>query len=130
MTKHPSIRAGRTLDAQLHLLDRQVLDRAGVPVTAVDDIELTDVPTGADLPRGAPPPQIVSLLSGAVLGTRMFGGRPPESRWHRIPWSAIRELGIAISLDAGADDLELTWPERWVRDRIIGRIPGGRHDPE
>jgi hypothetical protein len=130
MKKHPSIRAGRIVDAQLHLLDRQVLDRAGVPVTAVDDIELSDIPMDADLPPGTPPPQIVSLLSGAVLGTRMFGGRPPESRWHRIPWSAIRELGTAISLDAGADDLELTWPERWVRDRIIGRIPGGRHDPE
>ena len=130
MKKHPSIRAGRVLDAQLHLLDRQVLDRDGVPVTAVDDIELSDVPMDADLPPDAPPPQIASLLSGAVLGTRMFGGRPPESRWHRIPWSAIRELGIAISLDAVSDDLELTWPERWVRDRIVGRIPGGRHDPE
>ncbi|HWM35433.1 MAG TPA: hypothetical protein VNR36_14495 [Pseudolysinimonas sp.] len=130
MTKHPSIRAGRLIDAQLHLLDRQVLDRDGVPVTAVDDIELSDVPLGTDLPASSPPPVIENLLSGAVLGTRIFGGRPPESRWHRIPWSAIRELGVALALDAGADGLELTWPERWVRDRIIGRIPGGRHDPE
>jgi len=130
MTKHPSIRAGRLIDAQLHLLDRQVLDRDGVPVTAVDDIELSDVPLGTDLAASSPPPVIENLLSGAVLATRIFGGRTPESRWHRIPWTSIRELGIVLSLDAVADDLEPSWPERWVRDRIIGRIPGGRRDPE
>lgn len=130
MSSHPTTRAGRIIDAQLHLLDRQVLDREGVPVTAVDDIELSEIPMGVDLKRGTPAPVIENLLSGAVLGTRIFGGRPPSSQWHRIPWSVIAELGIAISLDAGADEFELTWPERWVRDRIIGRIPGGRHDPE
>ncbi|MFT4283842.1 MAG: hypothetical protein QM598_03290 [Protaetiibacter sp.] len=129
MSKHPSVRAGRIVDAQLHLLDRQVLDREGVPVTAVDDLELSDIPFDADL-DGVEPPVIESLLSGAVLGTRMFGGRPPASRWHRIPWSSISQLSVAIHLDAHASDFELTWPERWVRDHIIGRIPGGRHDPE
>jgi hypothetical protein len=129
MSKHPTVRAGRIIDAQLHLLDRQVLDREGVPVTAVDDLELTDIPFDVDL-DGVEPPIVENLLSGAVLGTRIFGGRPPASRWHRIPWSSIAELGIALSLDAHAEDFELTWPERWVRDRIIGRIPGGRHDPE
>lgn len=120
----------RVFDAQLHLLDRQVLDADGVPVTAVDDLELSDVPFDTDLARGAPAPVIVSLLSGPVLGTRIFGGRPPASRWHRIPWSAIAELGIVVALNAKGDDLDVTWPERWVRDHIIARIPGGRHDPE
>lgn len=127
--KHPSVRAGRVVDAQLHILDRQVLDRDGVPVTAVDDLELGDIPLDTDL-GGAEPPEIENLLSGAVLGTRIFGGRPPSSRWHRIPWSAITELTTAIHLDARADDLETSWPERWVREHVIGRIPGGRHDPE
>ena len=127
--KHPSVRAGRVLDAQLHLLDRQVLDRDGVPVTAVDDLELGDVPVDTDL-DGVEPPLVENLLSGPVLGTRIFGGRPPESRWHRIPWATIAELGTAIHLDARAADFELGWPERWVRDHIIARIPGGRHDPE
>jgi len=34
--------AGRFTDANLHLLDRQVLDRDGDPVTTVDDLELSD----------------------------------------------------------------------------------------
>jgi hypothetical protein len=120
----------RVFDAQLHLLDRQVLDVDGVPVTAVDDLELSDVPFDTDLPRGGTAPVIESLLSGPVLGTRIFGGRPPASRWHRIPWSSIADLGIVVSLSEKGDDLDVTWPERWVRDHIIARIPGGRHDPE
>ena len=120
---------GRILDAQVHLLDRQVLDADGVPVTAVDDLELTDVPLGVDL-DGTPAPFIESLVSGAVLGTRIFGGRTPESRWNRIPWRAVRRVGTAIELTEKGENLEATWPERWVRDRIISRIPGGRHAPE
>lgn len=127
--KHPSVRAGRVVDAQLHILDRQVLDRDGVPVTAVDDLELGDIPLDTDL-GGAEPPEIENLLSGAVLGTRIFGGRTPDNRWHRIPWSVIAKLDVAISLEADADDFDVRWSERWVRDRIIARIPGGRHDPE
>lgn len=123
-------KAGRILDAEVHLLDRQVLDRVGVPVTAVDDLELSDVPFDTDLARGAPAPVIENLLSGPVLGTRIFGGRPPDSRWHRIPWSSIADIGIVVALGVPGEDLDVTWPERWVRDHIIRRIPGGDHDPE
>jgi hypothetical protein len=130
MTRGDGLDGGRILDAQLHLLDRQVLDRSGVPVTAVDDLELSDVPMGVDLPEGTAAPVIENLLSGAVLGTRIFGGRPPSSRWHRIPWSSLSKLGVALHLDVAGDELEVTWPERWVRDHIIGRIPGGLHDPD
>lgn len=101
----------------------------GVQVTAVDDLELSNVPLGTDLAE-VEPPVIENLLSGAVLGTRLFGGRTPDARWNRIPWSDIAELGTAISLAADADDYELSCSERWVRERIIGRIPGGLHDPE
>lgn len=122
------LNSGRVLDAQLHLLDRQVLDVDGVPVTAVDDLELTNVPFGVDL-DGTPAPVIESVVSGAVLGTRIFGGRAAESRWNRIPWRAVRRVGTAIELTEKGESFEATWPERWVRDRIIARIPGGRHAP-
>jgi hypothetical protein len=126
----PDDLAGRLLDAHLHLLDRQVIDVHGIPITTVDDLELADVPYQQDIPPGTPAPEICALLSGPVLATRIFGGRPPASRLQRIEWSDVFDVGVTISLTLGGETLDLTWTERWVRDRIIGRIPGGRHDPD
>ena len=120
----------RYLDAHLHLLDRQVLDVHGVPVAVVDDLELSEIPAGQEIPPDTPPPVITALLSGPTLATRVFGGRPPESRMLRTPWVAIREIGVVIKLSVGRDTQDLFWTERWVRDHIIGRIPGGRHTPK
>ncbi|HWU47841.1 MAG TPA: hypothetical protein VN133_13885 [Humibacter sp.] len=115
----------RVIDARLHLLDRQVLDRNGIPISTVADLELTDVPFEQELTGSEPAPVIVNLLSGPVLATRVFGGRPPSSRWYRIPWNAITEIGVAVDLAVEGDTLDVTWVERWIRDRVIGRIPGG-----
>lgn len=126
----PEHAAGQVLDARLHLLDRQVLDRGGVPVQVVDDLELSDVPFGEPIPVGTPAPTIHALLSGPVLVTRVFGGRPPASRFRRVAWGLVSEVGIVVRLGVAGATLDVTWAERWVRDRIVSRIPGGRHDPE
>ncbi|MCU1443492.1 MAG: hypothetical protein JWQ59_1642 [Cryobacterium sp.] len=126
----PPPSAGQVLDAQLHLLDRQVLDSNGVPVTTVDDVEISDIPLDTPIEPGTPAPTITALLTGPVLATRIFGGRPPRSRWERIPWADVSDIGIVLTLGVDADSLDLTWTERWVRDHIIARIPGGRRDPE
>ena len=123
--EHPP---GLVLDARLHLLDRQVLDVDGVPVCTVDDLEVHGV-DGNDLPDGTQAAVVTSLLSGAVLATRIFGGRPPSSRWHRIRWTHVADVGTTVALGVRGDTLDVTWTERWVRDRVIGRLPGGRHDP-
>jgi hypothetical protein len=120
----------RYLDAHLHLLDRQVLDVHGVPIAVVDDLELSEIPAGQEIPPDTPAPVITALLSGPTLATRIFGGRPPESRMVRTPWIAIREIGVVIKLSVGRDTQDLFWTERWVRDHVIGRIPGGRHTPK
>lgn len=67
--------------------------------------------------------------TGPVLGTRVFGGRPPSSRLIRVPWKDVADVGIVISLGVRGGSLDADWVERWVRDKIIARIPGGRHDP-
>ncbi|HEY6811106.1 MAG TPA: hypothetical protein VI074_00310 [Propionibacteriaceae bacterium] len=120
----------RYLDAHLHLLDRQVLDVHGVPIAVVDDLELSEIPAGQEIPPDTSAPVITALLSGPTLATRIFGGRPPESRMVRTPWVAIREIGVVIKLSVGRDTQDLFWTERWVRDHVIGRIPGGRHTPK
>jgi hypothetical protein len=121
---------GQVLDAELHLLDRQVLDNDGVPVMTVDDLELTDVPIDVPIEADTPAPTIANLLAGTSLATRIFGGRPPASRLHRVPWTDVERIDIVVSLGVSADSLDISWVERWVRDHVIARIPGGRHDPE
>ncbi|MCU1478570.1 MAG: hypothetical protein JWQ64_3263 [Subtercola sp.] len=125
----PDTYAGQVLDAQLHLLDRQVLDTDGVPVSTLDDLEITDLPLDVSL-RGTPAPTIANLLTGVTLGTRIFGGRPPSSRLTRIPWRHVTDIGVVVTLGVSGERLDATWPERWVRDHIVAHIPGGRHDPE
>jgi hypothetical protein len=124
----PSV-PGRTLDAQLHLLDRQVLDADGVPVTTADDLEINAPPPDEPIPEGTPAPVLTALLTGPALGTRIFGGRPPSSRLIRIPWADVADVGVVIRLGVRGANLDAGWVERWIRDNIIGRIPGGRHDP-
>jgi hypothetical protein len=121
---------GNILDAQLHLLDRQILDPDGVPVCTVDDIELRGIDIGATIERGTPKPVIEALLAGPILGTRIFGGRPPTSRLERIPWEIVVDVDVVLRIAKRSEALDVTWVERWIRDRIIGRIPGGRHDPQ
>jgi hypothetical protein len=130
MTSNFDGEASRWLDAQLHLLDRQVHDVDGVPVAVVDDLELSEVVVGQEILIDTPPPVITALLSGPALATRIFGGRPPQSRMQRTLWTDIVEIGVVIRLGVERDTLDLAWTEGWVRDRIIGRIPGGRHIPQ
>lgn len=121
---------GIVVDAHLHLLDRQVLDSDEAPVMVVGDLELTDVELSRPIPKGTDPPLVTALFNGSTLATRVFGGRTPPQRRHRIDWKHVEKLGIVLQLDIPAGGLEVNWPEEWVRDRIIGRIPGAHHDPQ
>ncbi|MBE9927919.1 hypothetical protein G8C93_18740 [Cellulosimicrobium cellulans] len=132
----------RVVDARLHLLSRQVLDVDGEPVTTVDDLELVASPTADDAapdrspddgPRDAvpgEPAEVGAILTGPVLVTRLLGGRPPASRWERVPWADVGHVGTALELTVRADSLDLHWTEDWLREHVVDRIPGGRHDPE
>jgi hypothetical protein len=120
--------AGRVLDARLHLLDRQILDVDDVPVTTLDDL-LVLTADGGELTTGEQPAFVDQLLTGPVLATRVFGGRPPASRWVRIPWADVTDVGVAVTLGVRGEGLDATWVQRWLRDHVIARIPGGRHDP-
>ncbi|MFT4226141.1 hypothetical protein [Micropruina sp.] len=118
---------GRLLDARLSLLDRQVLDVDGRPVGVVDDLELTEVTS--PLEPGTPPPEVTSLVHGPIVLERIFGGRRPDAHLLRIGWDTVAKLGSAIELAVPASDVPRPWLESWLRDRVIARIPGGRHVP-
>ena len=128
--RDPAAPRGRVLDAHLHLLDSQVLDRDGTPVTTVDDLELDGIELGARIEPGSLPPTVAAILTGPQLLMRIFGGHAPARRRIAIPWKLVASVGTTVRLGVGADSLDASWVERWVSGHIIGRIPGGRHDPE
>jgi hypothetical protein len=121
---------GRLLDARLHLLDRQLLDADKDPVGIVDDLELDGVEPDRAIDVNAPAPQVTALLSGQVLATRIFGGAPPRSRLQEIPWTSVASVGITVQLRPTDVSFDVHWVERWLRDHIVARIPGGRHAAE
>lgn len=116
------------IDARLHLLDRQIIDCDGKPVGVIDDIEL-DYPADDGSSADGQAPRTAALLSGNTLPTRLFGGSPPLGRLTRISIDDIDSVEVAARLSRQHDELDRTWAERWVRDQIIRRIPGGSHDP-
>ena len=120
---------GRGFDARLELLDRQMLDPDDVPISTVDDVELAGVEIGSAVDHDQPP-TVVALLVGAAVLPRIFGGHMPRSRWDRIEWRHVLRADSVIHIHTAADDMDATWLERWIRDRVIAPIPGGRHAPE
>ena len=118
--------SGRLIDARLHLLDRQLFNADDAPVGIVDDLDV-DIPTDVDIAVSAPAPLVTGILTGQVLATRIFGGHPPRSKLHAVPWRLITKIGTVVQLSADAEDFDSLWLERWLRDHVIGRIPGGRH---
>lgn len=112
----------RLIDARLHLLDRQIVGDSGEPVGIVDDLEI-DAENPAE-------PVVTALLTGQVLFTRIFGGRPSRAKLQALAWHDVNRIGTSIRLRPAADLTDNQWVEHWLRDHIIGRIPGGRHAAE
>ena len=120
----------RLVDAGLHLLDRQLVDKEGKLAGKVDDLELT-------VPEGEAPPVVTAIIAGpGTLAHRTLGqlGRWIESvRWRlggstsppRIAFGVVTNIGAEIQLAVGRDELDSMTSERWA-SRIVGRIPGSR----
>jgi hypothetical protein len=127
---------GRTIDAALRLLDRQILDVDGMLAGKVDDLELTVPESG--------PPYVSAILAGPGSLSRRIGGRagawlesvhrrlhPSESPGPAsVSWGVVHEVGSAVRLSVRKDVLELDRFEQWTRDHVIDRIPGSDRAPD
>ncbi|OKH72204.1 hypothetical protein [Mycolicibacterium goodii] len=118
------------LDARLHLLDRQLIDDDGAPVGIVDDLELDGIELDQPIAPGTRAPHVTSVLTGQVVITRILGGAPPRSLLREIPWDLVASIGVTVRLRPTDRRFDAQWVERWLRDHIISRIPGGRHAAE
>lgn len=111
------------------ILDQQVIDRSDELMGKVDGIVL-------ELREGKPP-RVARLVIGGGTAARRIHPRLAAwlERWrHRwgpkddgpleVPWSKVRKIGIDVKVDLDAEHTAaLAW-EHWVRDHLIGRIPG------
>ena len=85
--------------------------------------------------RDARPPKVTHLLVGGVALARRLS---PPIRWlvlwfarrygvrhgqpYRIPWSAVRDLGVSITVDLDAHDTPAHyWEDR--AGRVVKRMP-------
>ncbi|TDU88095.1 hypothetical protein EV138_1635 [Kribbella voronezhensis] len=95
---------GKILHAQLHLMDRQLIDyRSGALLGKVDDVELdlsSEIPT------------VAALISGH----------------QRIPAADIAEIDSAVKITPY--QLNLTKGDDWVEQHLIGKIPGAGDETE
>jgi len=111
------------------LLDQQVVDRNGQLMGKVDGIVLEV--------RAGKPPRVARLIIGGGTAAHRVHPRwgawllrwrrrwgPANDRPYEIPWSAVRKIGVDVKVDVAAEDTPAFSWEHWVRDRIIGRIPG------
>jgi len=129
---------GRRVWAALQLLDRQLVSRDGRNAGCCDDIELSESEAGDQL-------YVTAILSGpGALSYRLNGRR--LGRWlrrvhrevavgddadpTRIPFNVVIDIGPCIKLGRDAEEVGSASTERWVRDHVIGPIPGSGHAPE
>jgi sporulation protein YlmC with PRC-barrel domain len=107
------------------VLDQEVIDRHDHPMGKVDGILLEVRP-------GAPARVTHLVVGGTTLVWRLHRGlarrleRALKGGGHpaTIPWDRVIRIGIDVKVDVdAARSPALRW-ERWVRDHLIGRIPG------
>jgi sporulation protein YlmC with PRC-barrel domain len=122
------------MDAYLELLDRQILDNDGRMVGKVDDLELEERDDGRVY--------VTALLSGpGALGPRLGGALDTlvTSAWSRlsgrteparVEWSQVASVGAAVRLAVGRTTVGVDGFETWMRDRVIGAIPGSKVLPK
>jgi len=113
------------------VLDKQVVDRNQVKIGKVDGIV-------AHLRQGKPP-RVIAVEIGSIALARRLGTIP--GRWmvilaaklggerrgkpHRVAWSKVRDIGLDIRFDIDVRKTTIFDWQDWLRDHIIGRIPGG-----
>ena len=116
------------MDLGREVLDQQVIDRNGVKMGKVDGIVL-------ELRQGRAPCVSRLVIGGPTILRRIS---PTLARWAarrrrgsasrrstlEVPWARVLKVGIDVKVDVDAETSPAFFWERWVRERIIMRIPG------
>jgi sporulation protein YlmC with PRC-barrel domain len=107
------------------IMDQQVVDAEGRLMGRVDGVVLELREDGETHLAGL-------LIGGTTLLWRIHSGLARwaerklegEGRVTYVPWPKVRKIGVDIAVDVeGPRTPAFRW-EHWVRDHLIGRIPG------
>lgn len=133
-------RFGRSYDAVLHLLDRQVIDPDGLLVCKVDDLELSEVEP-AEESSGEPRLRVTALLTGPAALMPRFGHRmldfwqrlgderDDRSEPYRIGLDTVSEVTNAVYLTRPRHGLmERCVPPRRLSDLLALRVRSASGD--
>jgi sporulation protein YlmC with PRC-barrel domain len=127
--------AGRVLHADLHLMDRQVIEqRHGRMVAKVDDLEIdieADVPHVTALLTGpqAWGARLPGLAGAFVMSVHRLLHPDTDPGPNAIPAGRITDITSAVIIDS-IDNLDVQGWGHWVDDQVISRIPGSGHAAE
>jgi hypothetical protein len=117
------------------ILDCQLVDRHETKVGRVDALVLEVI--------AGQPPRVKSILVGGAVRHERIGRwamwlgcvlrRIARSDTHgvsEIPFAAVRRLGSVIAVVVDQETLDSECVERWLRDNVVGRVPGGMGERE
>lgn len=125
-------RLAGSLDAVLHLLDRQVVDAEGLMVCKVDDLELTELDDGvlAVTALLSGPAALVPRYADDGLGQALHDfwrrlGRTDADRDdpYRIDIALVERLGSGVELAVGHDGVRVRQGERRRRLNDLLQLP-------
>jgi sporulation protein YlmC with PRC-barrel domain len=117
------------MDLIRDVLDNQIVDRHQRKMGKVDGIVV-------ELRDNAPPRLAYIEIGMPTLARRIH---PKLQQWtialqtkwgakltkpYRIDWSKIRDVGIDVEVDVKAETTPALGYEQWLRDHLIGKIPG------
>jgi len=112
------------------VLDKQLKDREQCKIGRVDRLVL-------EIGDGKPPRVTRIEVGVAALAARLgerFGkwvagaGRKRGQKHreaYRIPWSKVTDVGLDVVVSLDSKRTELAETDRYLRERLIGRLPGG-----
>ncbi len=118
------------MDLIRDILDKQLVDRRETKIGKVDGLV-------AELREGEPP-RVAFIEVGSVALARRLGPRLAQlvSRLcarlggeahrepYRIAWQKVRDIGVDIELDLEVHETTVFDWQDWLRDHVIGKIPG------
>jgi hypothetical protein len=121
------------IDAQVDLLDRQIVTDDGYLLAKADDLELEELRgrlhlSGFLVGPGALGPRLGGALQYVTVNTWSRLARRAVDDPRRIDYAHVSDISTVIRIDEGRESVEIDGLETWTRERIIEALPWSGRD--